>query len=261
MSSPLPEPARAAAEAWLGHHDRIAPGLVEGLYLIGSLALGDWRQGSDLDIVAVVADPASDDDAELLRAAHEAARADLGIMIDGPRLAWGDVFVPPLPLHRPWTLDGEFRHDGECFEINPITWYTLAHCGVAVRGEPAAQLGVVTDVDDRRQFVRRNVATYWRSVGDQLAAALDDPNRSEFDAGVVEWCSLGTARMLLTFRTGEVASKTAAGEWAASELPEHADVLRAAVAIRQGTEPPPVDRQTVGQVHALVTHVVRAIVG
>jgi hypothetical protein len=261
VESSLPEPVRAAVDTWLGHHDQVAPGLVEGLYLVGSVALGDWRPRSDLDIVAFTADPASDDDAELLRAAHEAACADLGISVDGPRLAWGDVSGPPLPLHRPWTLDGAFRHDGECFEINPITWYTLAEYGVAVRGEPASLLGVATDLDGRRQFVRGNVATYWRSVGEQLAAALADPTRTEFDVVVVEWCGLGAARMLFTLRTGDVASKTAAGEWAAAELPDHADVLRTAIGIRHTIEPPPVDRRTVEQVHALVAETVRVIAG
>lgn len=261
MEPSLPEPVRAAVDTWLAHHDRVAPGLIEGLYLVGSIALGDWSPRSDLDIVAFTADPATDDDAELLRAAHEAARAELGISVDGPRLAWGDVSVPPLPLHRPWTLDGEFRHDGECFEINPITWYTLAAYGVAVRGEPAERLGVATDVDDRRAFVRGNVATYWRSVGEQIGAALDDGSRNEFDAGVVEWCALGAARMLVTFRTGDVASKTAAGEWVATELPGHADVLHAAVAIRRTADPAPVDRRTLEQVRALVADVVRAVAG
>src|SRR5690606_17712544 len=130
------------------------------------------------------------DDAGALRVAHEAALADLNVSIDGPRLAWGDVSVSPHPLHRPWTLDGEFHHDAECFEINPITWYTLAEYGVTVRGEPPSQLGVATDADDRRRFVRDNVATYWRSVGEQLAAALADPNRIEFAAESVEWCAL-----------------------------------------------------------------------
>ena len=37
--------------------DSCAPGLVEGLYVVGSFALDDWRPGhSDIDIVAVTAE-------------------------------------------------------------------------------------------------------------------------------------------------------------------------------------------------------------
>lgn len=256
MGSAVPDPVRSSIDTWLALHDDVAPGLIEGLYLVGSAALDDWRPRSDIDIVAFTADPATDDDASVLRAAHEAAFADLHASIDGPRLAWGDVSVPPHPLHRPWTLDGEFHHDGECFEINPITWYTIAEYGVVVRGELPSHLGVATDADDRRRFVRDNVATYWRSVGEQLDAALADPNRAEFGAEAVEWCALGVARMLYTHHTADVASKTVAGNWAADELPEHADVLRAAVGIRQSTQPVPVGRQVIEQVHALVHEVV-----
>lgn len=259
MATRIPDIVRASLDTWLVHHDRIAPGLIEGLYLVGSGALDDWRAGSDIDVVAFTADPATDHDAELLRAAHEATLADVEVPIDGPRLAWGDVSVPPSPLLRPWTLDGGFHHDGECFEINPVTWFTLAEYGIAVRGAPAGQLGVAIDGDDRRRFVRDNVDTYWRSVAERLGAALADAGRTEFAAETVEWCALGVARMLYSHRTGDVASKTAAGEWAAREMPEHADALDAAVQLRRAVQPAPVGRTLLEQVHALVEDVVRAI--
>lgn len=259
MPVEIPDVVRSSIDTWLAHHDRVAPGLIEGVYLVGSVALDDWRPGSDIDIVAVTADPATDDDAELLRVAHETAQAELEIAIDGPRLAWGDVSVPPQPLHRPWTLDGEFHHDSECFEINPVTWYTLATYGLALRGEPASALGVVTDVDDRRAFVRDNVATYWRSVGEQLAVALADAARQEFAAETVEWCALGVARMLYSFRTGDVASKSAAGAWAAEQLPRHAAVLGAAVRIRSSSQPVSVGRSLASELLGFVDEVVRTI--
>ena len=51
-----------ALETWLACHDRVAPGLIEGLYIVGSIALDDWRPGSDIDLVAFTADPATDED-------------------------------------------------------------------------------------------------------------------------------------------------------------------------------------------------------
>lgn len=259
MSVEIPTAVRSSIDRWLMHHDRVAPGLIEGLYLVGSVALGDWQPDSDIDVVAFTADPATDEDAELLRTAHEAAAADVETAIDGPRLAWGDVSVPPLPLHRPWTLDGVFHHDAECFEINPVTWYTLAEYGVAVRGEPAAELGVALDGEDRRIFVRDNVDTYWRSVGDQLEAALADIDRTEFAAETVEWCALGVARMLYTSRTGDVTSKSAAAAWAARELPQHATILDTAARLRAAVQPVPVGRSVLEQVQALVHDVVATI--
>lgn len=244
----MPAPVADAIAHWLGHHDHHAPGLVEGLYLIGSVALGDWRPGSDIDVVAFTAEPATNDDAAALRAAHEAYVAQSGTVVDGPYLAWGDVAVPPLAAHRPWTLDGEFHHDAECFETNPVTWFALATRGLAVRGEPAPDLGVFLDVAERRSWCRENLDTYWRGVRDQVVAALDaDPDRAQFPAAMTEWCALGVARMLFTIETGDVTSKTAAGEWARDLRPDHAKVLDAAVGMRgraDATADAVVDRAT-----------------
>ncbi len=258
----LPAPAEHAVAAWLDAHDRLAPGLVEGLYVVGSIALDDWQPRSDVDIVAVTADPASESDAELLAAAHAAFVADHdGPTVDGPYLAWGDLTAPPMPVLRPWTLDAQFTHDGDCFEINPITWYTLATRGVAVRGPAAADLEVATAVDDRRSFVRENVDTYWRAARDDLARAAGVPDRAEFPAAVVEWCALGVARMLFTAETGDVTSKTDAGRWAAERLPAHAALLERAVAIRHDPAPDPVDERMVVSTVVLMDEVTVAVAG
>lgn len=258
----LPDEARTELDRWLAVHDEMAPSLIEGLYAVGSLALDDWQPRSDIDIVAFTPDPATDDDAVLLREAHEAASAETARSIDGPRLAWGDVTVAPISLHRPWTLDGGFRHDGDCFEINPVTWYTLAVHGVAVRGPEPSTLGVVTDVDDRRMFVRDNVGTYWKQVAETITAAADDPERSQFDAEVTEWCVLGIARMFATYRTGRVFSKSAAGEYLVTEAPEYAPLVERVLAIRQAPEAlEPVDRATAAATAALLDRVVFTITG
>ncbi|SDI22457.1 Nucleotidyltransferase domain-containing protein [Sinosporangium album] len=53
--------------------DRHAPGLVEGLYPQGSIALGDYRPGaSDIDVVAVAGKAPG---AEVLRRIHRAMSA------------------------------------------------------------------------------------------------------------------------------------------------------------------------------------------
>jgi hypothetical protein len=45
-------------DTYLGTVEAQAPGLVEGLYLVGSVALGDFRpRTSDIDFVAVTTTP------------------------------------------------------------------------------------------------------------------------------------------------------------------------------------------------------------
>ncbi|HEY5422678.1 MAG TPA: nucleotidyltransferase domain-containing protein, partial [Ilumatobacteraceae bacterium] len=125
-----------ALGTYLSAVDAAAPGLIEGLYVVGSYALDDWQPGrSDIDIVAVTAEPATDDDFATLRTAHAIIEEHQPLpQIDGPYLAWTDLTAAPATgLHRPWALGGELHHDGDCFEINPVTWYTLATYGVTVR--------------------------------------------------------------------------------------------------------------------------------
>ena len=92
------------------------------------------------------------------------------------------------------------------------------------------------DLEDRRRWVRENLQTYWRGVGQRLGDAIDaDPSSETADGAVLEWVALGVGRMLYTWETGDVISKSGAGVWAAESAPDFADMLIAAVNLR--TEP------------------------
>ncbi len=234
----LPAPVAEAMRTWLDAHDEAAPGVIEGLYVVGSVAFDDWTPHSDIDVVAVVADPSDPDLFADLAAAQVLVRERTSIAVDGPYVAWGDLVVPPMAVHRPWVLDGEYHVDGESFEINPVVWYTLAARGLVLRGDPVDRIGVHVDIGERRSWVRENLLTYWRGVGERLTSAIEaDPASDTADGAVLEWVALGVARMLYTWETGDVASKSAAGVWAAERAPDFADMLRAAVAVRADPAP------------------------
>lgn len=217
--------------------DSMGPGLVEGLYVVGSYALDDWQPGrSDIDIVAITAEPATDADFADLRTAHALLGEQRGLPhIDGPYLAWADLIAAPATgLHRPWTLDGQLHHDGECFEINPVTWYTLARYGVAVRGPAVERLNIWHEVEERVRFVIDNLSTYWNQLSGSLVSACEEPTRS-FDLALFEWCALGALRLHFTAFTGDVTSKRGAGEYGIVVTPDYMhDTLRAALEVRSG---------------------------
>jgi hypothetical protein len=205
----------AALGTYLDVVDEAAPGFVEGLYVVGSVALGDWIDGSsDIDVVVVTAEPPTDDDAAVLRTVHAVLSERQPLPhIDGPYVAWADLTISPTTgLHRPYTLQGELHHDGECFEINPITWYTLAAHGRTARGPAPSKLGVWTSVDERIRFVVDNLAGYWTDTAAAVEAACADAD-ARFDRESFVWCALGALRLHHTAFTGEVISKTAAGHY------------------------------------------------
>jgi hypothetical protein len=222
--------------------DSCAPGLVEGLYVIGSFALDDWHEGaSDIDIVALTAEPANDDDAGALLTAHTLlAEQQPRPFVDGPYLAWGDLITPPMALHRPWTLDGRLHHDGDCFELNPVTWYVLATHGVTVRGPTVDRLGVYLDVEARTRFVADNLRAYWKPLAAQIRHACDTAPDRAFEPSMFEWCALGALRLHVTAFTGEVVSKRGAGEYGMRFAPPDThDALATAIAIRTGAPSAP----------------------
>jgi hypothetical protein len=227
--------AATALGTYLDVVDSAAPGLIEGLYVVGSLALDDWYPGrSDIDIIAVMAEPASDEDFGMLRTAHTLLDERQPVpYINGPYVAWADLVVPPgTGLHRPWTLDGELHHDGECFDINPVTWYTLAAYGVIVRGPSVDKLNIWHEVEERVRFVIDNLLTYWARLADSVVEACEDP-AAEFDLATFEWCALGALRMHYTAFTGDVTSKRGAGEYGIVVTPGSMhETLRAALDAR-----------------------------
>ncbi len=215
--------------------DATVPGMLEGLYVVGSYALGDWQPGrSDIDIVALMAEPATDEDFGSLLTAHALLNdAQPQPHVDGPYLAWGDLIASPgTALHRPWTLNNELHHDGDCFEINPVTWYTLATYGVVVRGPSPESLNISTEVEERVRFVIDNLSTYWRQLAASIVAACEEPAAS-FDLASFEWCALGVLRLHYTAFTGDVTSKRGAGQYGIVVTPDYMhDTLRAALAAR-----------------------------
>jgi hypothetical protein len=258
MWSHVPQPVHEPLEVWLAAHDEVAPGIIEGLYVVGSIALSDWTPRSDIDVVAVVADPSDPDLFTDLAAAQSLVRERIGVSIDGPYVAWGDLVVPAMAVQRPWVLDGAYHVDGESFEINPVTWYTLAAYGIAVRGDDPSVLGVWHDIEERRSWVVQNLDTYWRGVAGALVSGLESSGEAEFGGEILEWVALGVARMLYTYETGDVASKTGAGRWAAERIPDHADVFNRAVEVR--ARPASVDRDILVRAAQVTAEIVEAVV-
>jgi hypothetical protein len=247
---------------WLRTFDEVAPGAVEGLYVVGSAALGDWQPGqSDIDIVAVTAEPADEELSGTLRAAHAIYRErHPERTVDGPFVAWGDLTVPPAAISRPWMLGGAYRHDAECFEINPVTWFTLVRYGITVRGTELSELPIPTDLDERIRFVADNSLSYWRSVHRDLAGALHElADGATLPSSVAQWCVLGVCRMLYTVTTGDVISKSGAGRWAVTVLERDlAPTLESVVRMRSAPERP-VSKADLADCEVVMADVLRRI--
>ncbi|GAA3441142.1 nucleotidyltransferase domain-containing protein [Planomonospora venezuelensis] len=236
MIVPPPE-VLAVTDRYLALADAHAPDLVDGLYLVGSLALGDYRPGrSDVDFVArTSAEPTAEQVAALGRV-H--AELDPPMPFDGVYVtAAGLGDDPTRSGPRPYAFAGGFEV-AECFESNPAVWQTLAQSPVVLRGGPPH---VRTDPEGLAGWTRGNLRGYWYPRRELIAGA--DPVHMGDE--LVVWTALGVSRLCYTLTTGLVTSKSGAGRWAMEEfgpLPILAEALR----LRAGdgsARIPPADRR------------------
>lgn len=194
---------------------------VQDVYLVGSIVLGDYQEGrSDIDFVALVANPLSAPQIESLARIHAAIAASEGPHVDGFYIEQAELERVPAPKWAPFSVDGVFRSDAVCFEINPVTWLCLAQQGIAVRGRPAQALAIATDPASLQSFEVDNLRTYWKPWIEEGSKALARKAPDEgADAAVLSWGVLGVLRIACTLMTGRIVSKTEAGRWGLTRYP------------------------------------------
>ena len=132
-------------------------------------------------------------------------------------------------------VSGKYLGDGATLgnEEQPDEWGNFAFSFVNLGGTKVLPPQSATaDLGVPDAWVAENLDTYWRGVADALATGVADSDESEWGGEVLEWVALGVARMLYTFETGDVTSKSAAGRWAAERVPGHEALFRRAVEVR-----------------------------
>jgi hypothetical protein len=227
----LPGPVQQVTGLFLSLADEAMPGLVEGLYLHGSLGFGEWYDGrSDVDYVAVLAGRADEATVELLREVH----AEVGTTFarppfDGFHLTWEDLRRSPSACpDLPCTQAGIF-HEAERLDVHPVTWHELAHHGVTVRGPELAGVEIWTDDAELRRYTHDNLGSYWAGEAASLARFPAEAGKPD----IVAWCVLGVCRLHHLLATGELTSKTGAGRYAITAFGEKwRPIVTEALAVR-----------------------------
>jgi hypothetical protein len=209
---PLPPEVAQVTERFLASIDRKSPGLVQGLYLHGSLGFGEYFAGSsDVDFVVILSARPGDADLDALAAAHAETRdAQPRPDFDGIHLIRSDLASPPAECPDvPYMFGGSFCRAGR-FEVNPVTWHELARYGVTVRGPELTAGDVWADDAVLRAFSYDNLSSYWARVADALVAEPTAAAKPESAA----WCVLGVSRLHHLLATGSMTSKSGAGRHA-----------------------------------------------
>lgn len=211
----LPPVVEEVVGAYLEMVDAAVPGLVEGLYLVGSAALGDFcPRTSDIDYLAVTAARPEPTRLTALERVHDRLRKRAWPYFDGRYVTWEDLGRPPeLAGPGPSTHEGRFhpRSDGPC---DPVTWHTLARHGVACRGHAPTQMTVWTDPQALTAWTLSNLDSYWRKLVQRAEQPRTLWRAAALTPYTVVWIVTGVSRMHYTLTTGEICSKQDAGRYA-----------------------------------------------
>jgi hypothetical protein len=223
----LPAAIRGAVQSYLSAADVWLPGFIQGLYITGSIPLGDYRPAiSDIDLVAVCAQRPSGPQFEALTALHRPSHPSVDVLY----VTGTDLATDPRELSPPHSLQGAFQVDGG--PAHPVTWRQLQTTAISVRGPRLTHADVWFDADALRQWNVSNLDSYW-------AAWLQGWRRREPTEPLVrhesglQWLVLGVPRLHYTIATLAVTSKTGAGIYALGVADSRwHTVINTAVALR-----------------------------
>lgn len=210
--------------------DRTSLGGVSGLYLMGSIALDDYRPGhSDVDFLAVI-EPTFD--VSVLVDVHSKLAEICQSHCDGIYLKRHELSVAPGETG-PSAREGRVTLQS-CDERHPVTWLTLLRHGKVLRGPVPDRTWIASDINAAIAYSRQNARSYWRPWLDGYRQSPGVAAGYIFNDAEVEWGALGIARLHALIATGRIESKTGAGLHALTAFPPHSQLIREALRIRNG---------------------------
>jgi len=204
----------ASVQAILGPH-------LYGMYLVGSLAVGDFDPGSsDLDIIVVTDGALPEDRIVALREWHtqfSACESPFATRLEAVYLPQDDLRVSASATSRYPQVERDRPFFVEPLEAGwSVQRYTLREHGIVIAGPDMRALLDPVDPDELRRDGAITVQT-WLDQAEHDLTWLDWARPRPYFAFVVATL----CRLLYTLETGGVASKPAATRWAQQMLEDH----------------------------------------
>lgn len=213
------------------------PGFLEGFYIYGSIALGDYSLAlSDIDFIAVTAKRLQQEEIELFKAIHRnIERKYKKPNMNGIYITWDDLGKLPDEIEPyPYYCDGRMHPEGD-FELNAVTWSELKSHGITLIGPKPSELSFTVDWDRLIADMHTNLNTYWKNWIERSSRFSLNSAALYFSRAQVEWGVLGITRLFFTFRENDITSKGLAGEYALGVIPdEWHKIVQEAVNFRRG---------------------------
>jgi hypothetical protein len=230
MQGQIPALIQPMLDAYVAQLQAELPGLVEAIYIHGSIALGAFHPTlSDIDAIMVVSRRVSDSDVEKLRQIHAMiAKQYPRWKLEGSYLQWRDLGQAETAIQAHPTYHDNVLNPAGHFDVNHVTWWVLKNHGITVLGQDVRGLDFSVDMDAMIAAMRENMNTYWASWATLSRFPM------MISSWAIEWTVLGVLRQYYTFRERDITSKTGAGEYALKHMPQQWHrIIQEAINIRE----------------------------
>lgn len=213
QTTPFPDLNEVLQQLTAGLQRVLDPDLV-ALYLLGSFALGDADEGSDVDFLGVTREVLTATQQETVQKLHRTfydSSDHWGKRLEGSYfpanlLRCLDPAHTPIPNFDHGSRDLKFsNHDNTL----TVRWSAREHA-IALAGPPPQELIDTVDPNDLYAELRTKYEAWGQAV-------LDDPDSLDND-WIQPYAALSFARTLHTLDSGAVHSKKAAVDWAQKHL-------------------------------------------
>jgi len=233
----VPAIADEICARYLAAVDDRHPDLLVGLYVVGSIALDDFRPGaSDIDVVCVTRRPVTVADIAPVHA--ELGTASSRPFFDGVYVTADELAAPPAAGAKGVAVI-EGKPIGESrAERHAVTWLTLARHGIGRRGPSPSEAWIHVDVAAARAHSRANLVDYWQPWVAAHRSLVSRAGLHSLTVDALVWSVLGVSRLHAMVAEGSILSKSAAGEYALRTFPQHRAIIEYAVAARHGERTP-----------------------
>ncbi len=215
----------------------VRKGLVKGVYLTGSIPLGDFRPGkSDIDFIVLLEQVPDKTTLLKFEDIHKRIKQKFRRpCLNGYYLTVEDFERSGEENKRglPSFFEGRWYFNRP-FELDLVTLFELKTISLTIYGPPASELPIGIGLDEVLAQLHQNINTYW-AVWIKTHDSFSVPGLSlALFPGLTEWGVLGVARQLYTLETGKIASKTGAGYYALDRLPRSfSDIILTAIDARK----------------------------
>ena len=195
---------------------------VEGLYVYGSLACGDFDPGvSDIDMLAVMGDGVTDEELARLREMHRRFAEENPEWAGRIEVQYVSRAALQTFRERPSTIanisPGEPLHFIEAGRDWLMNWYFVLDRGVTLFGPPPTEFIPPISNEEFVAEARNMAVEYYGKWAER-----------ELECKAQAYVCLTMCRALYTIRTGNHASKKKAARWFTAEFPEWSALIERA---------------------------------